>query len=210
MVPAGLATKKKALHAAERETTRVQQARVSDGQRITALDVRRLKLVDESGVNVALTPLYGRAPKGERVIGTVPQHYGPKVTRLGTLGVEGIQAVMTVDGATETEVCRAYVKHILAPTLTPGDLVVMDNLAVHKAPGIQQALARRGARRLYLPPYSPDLSPIEPCWGKVNTFLRKAKARTREALDRVIPQALATVTATDALSWFAHCGYALQ
>ena len=169
-----------------------------------------MKFVDESGVNVALTPLYGRAPKGERVIGTVPQNDGPNVTMLGTLGVEGIQAVMTVDGATETEVCRAYVKHILAPTLTPGDIVVMDNLAAHKAPGIQQALARRGARLLYLPPYSPDLSPIEPCWGKVKTFLRKAKARTREALDRVIPQALATVTATDALSWFAHCGYALQ
>jgi transposase len=209
IVPAGLAAKKKALHAAERETARVQQARVRYWQRITALDVRRMKVVDESGVNVALTPLYGRAPKGERGIGTVPQNYGQNVTMLGTLGVEGIQAVMTVDGATDTEVFRADVKHILAPTLTPGAIVVMDNMAAHKAPGIQQALARRGARLLYLPPYSPDLSPIEPCWGKVNTCLRKAQARTREALDRVIPHALATVTATDALSWFAHCGLCL-
>jgi transposase len=129
---------------------------------------------------------------------------------LGPLGVEGSQAVMTADGATDTEGFRAYVKHILAPTLTPGEIVVMDTLAAHNAPGIQQALARRGARRLYVPPSSPALSPIEPGWGKVNTFWRKAQARTREALDRVIPQALATVTATEALGWFAPCGYALQ
>jgi transposase len=209
-VPAGLAAKENARHAAERETARGQPARVSDGQRLTAREVRRRQFVDASGVHVAVTPRYGRAPKGARVLGTGPQNYGPHVTRLGTLGVEGIQAVMTVDGATDTEGFRADVKHLLAPTLTPGDIVVRDTLAAHKAPGIPPALARRGARLRYLPPYSPDLSPIEPCWGKVKTFLRKAKARTREALDRVIPQALATVTATDALSWFAHCGYALQ
>jgi transposase len=207
---AGPATKKKALHAAERETERVQQARVAYQQQIAKLDARRLKFVDESGVNVAMTPLYSRAPAGERVIGTVPQNYGHNVTILGALSSDGVQAVMTVEGATDAEVFRAYVKHVLAPTLTPGDIVVMDNLAAHKVRGIQQALARRGARLRYLPPYSPDLSPIEPCWGKVKTFLRKAKARTREALDTVIPQALATVTAADALHWFAHCGYALQ
>lgn len=210
LVPAGAAAEKKALHAAERETARVQQARVSYGQRIAALDLRRVKFVDASGVNVAVTPLYGRAPTGERVIGTVPLHDGHNVTILGALGVEGVHAVMTVDGATDTEVFRADVKHVLAPTLTPGDIVVMDHLAAHKVPGIQQALARRRARLRYVPPSSPDLSPIEPCWGNVKTFLRTAKARTRAALDTVIPHALATVTAADAAGWFAHCGYALQ
>ena len=101
-------------------------------------------------------------------------------------------------------------KRVLAPTLVPGDMVVMDNLRAHKAVGIQQALARRGARLLYLPPYSPDLSPIEPCWSKGKTALRKAKARLREALDTAITGALATVTAVDAHWWFLHCGYAVQ
>ena len=164
--------------------------------------------MDESGVNLAMTRLYGRAPTGERVLGSVPQNYGPKVTILGALGVHGLHAVMTVDGATDTVVFRTYVKRVLAPTLTPGDIVVMDNLRAHKAVGVQQALARRGARLLYLPPYSPDSSPIEPCWSKVKTALRKAKARTREALDRAITGVLTTITQTDAQGWFRHCGYA--
>jgi transposase len=177
---------------------------------MATLDVRRLKFVDESGVNLAMTRLYGRAPRGTRVIGSVPQNYGSNVTMLGTLGVQGLQAVMTVAGATDADVFRTYVKRVLGPTLRPGDLVVMDNLRAHKAAGVQQALARRGARLLYLPPYSPDLSPIEPCWSKVKTALRKAKARTRDALDTAITYALTTVTVIDAHSWFAYCGYALQ
>jgi transposase len=176
---------------------------------MTSLDLRRLKFVDESGVNLAMTRRYGRAPTGARVLGHVPQNYGPNVTLLGALGVQGLHAVMTVDGATDTEVFRAYVKQVLGPTLAPGDIVVMDNLRAHKAVGIQQAIARRGARLRYLPPYSPDLSPIEPCWSKVKTALRKAKARTRGALDMAITGALDTVTALDAHGWFRHCGYAL-
>jgi transposase len=172
--------------------------------------VRRLKFVDESGVNLAMTRLYGRAPSGERVIGSVPQNYGANVTMLGTLGAPGLQAVMTVEGATDAEVVRAYVKRVLGPTLRPGDLVVMDNLRAHKALGVQQALARRGARLLYLPPCSPDLSPIEPCWSKVKAALRPAKARTRDALDTAITHVLPTVTGTDAYGWFTHCGYALR
>jgi transposase len=206
----GATASKKSLHASERDTPRVQQARAIYQQRITALDLQRLKCVDESGVNLAMTRLYGRAPTGERGIGSVPQNYGPKITRLGALGVQGLHAVMTVDGATDTDVCRTYVRQVLGPTLTPGDMVVMDNLRAHKAVGVQQALARRGARLLYLPPYSPDLSPIEPCWSKVKTVLRKAKARTREALDMAITGALATITDADAHGWFRHCGYALR
>jgi transposase len=169
-----------------------------------------LKFVDEAGVNLAMTRLYGRAPTGERVIGSVPQNYGPNVTMLGALGVQGLHAVMTVDGATDTDVFRTYVRQVLGPMLTPGEIVVMDNLGAHKAVGVQQALARRGARLLYLPPYSPDLSPIEPCWSKVKTVLRKAKARTREALDMAITGALATITDADAHGWFRHGGYALR
>jgi transposase len=169
-----------------------------------------LKFVDESGINLAMTRLYGRAPQGERVVGPVPQNYGQNVTVLAALGEHGLHAVMTVDGATDAEVFRAYVKHVLGPTLSPGDIVVLDNLGAHKTVGIQQMLARRRACLLYLPPYSPDLAPIEPCWSKVKTHLRKAKARTRQALDSAITDALATVTDADARGWFRHCGYALQ
>jgi transposase len=118
--------------------------------------------------------------------------------------------VMTVDGATDTEGFRTYVTQVLGPTLAPGDIVVMDNLRAHKAVGIQQALARRGARLLYLPPYSPELAPIEPRWSKLKTALRTAKARTRDALDTAITGALATVTSSDAYGWFLHCGCALR
>ncbi len=207
---AGAASQKKSLHASERDTPRVQQARAHHWQVIEALDVRRLKFVDESGVNLAMTRLYGRAPKGERVVGSVPQNYGQNVTVLAALGPQGLHAMMTVEGATDADVFRAYVKHVLGPTLAPGDIVVLDNLGAHKAVGIQQMLARRRVRLLYLPPYSPDLSPIEPCWSKVKTGLRAAKARTREALDAALSQALATVTPVDAYNWFRHCGYVLH
>jgi transposase len=206
----GLTPQKKSLHAGERDTQRIQQARQDYRQRITALDLRRLKFVDESSVNLAMTRLYGRAPAGERAVGSVPQNYGPNVTMLGALGTQGLQAVMTVDGATDADVFRTSVKQVLGPTLSPGDIVVMDNLQAHKAVGVQQAIARHGARLLYLPPYSPDLSPIEPCWSKVKTALRKVKARTRAMLDTAIAEAMAAVSHADAWGWFKHCGYPLQ
>jgi transposase len=174
------------------------------------LDLRRLKFVDESGVNISMTRLYGRAPRGERVIGSVPQNYGENVTMLAAMGIGGVGAVMTVNGATDADVFRAYVGQVLAPTLRRGDIVVMDNLGAHKAAGVREIIEREGAELIYLPPYSPDLSPIERCWSKIKTYLRKAKARTREALEEALKQALETVTESDALSWFTHCGYAVH
>jgi transposase len=166
--------------------------------------------VDESGANIAMTRLYGRAPKGERVIGSVPQNYGENLTMLASMGVEGVGAVMTVNGATDADVFRADFEQVLAPTLRVGDIVVMDNLGAHKAAGIKQLIESKGAKLIYLPPYSPDLSPIERCWSKIKTELRKAKARSREALELALKQALTTVTESDALSWFVHCGYAVR
>src|SRR5207253_4716703 len=99
--------------------------------------------------------------------------------------------------------------HVLVPTLQPDDLVIMDNLSAHKVGGIEEAIEATGARLLYLPPYSPDYSPIENCWSKLKTHLRKAKARTREALDEALKQAIDLVSAADARGWFRHCGYAL-
>lgn len=170
----------------------------------------RLRFVDESGVNIAMTRHYGRALRGQRVPDAVPKNHGRNVSVLGALSCAGIDAVMTVAGATDAAVFRAYVDQVLVPTLAPGDVVVMDNLGAHKVEGIREAIEGAHASLLYLPPYSPDCSPIEPCWSKLKTTLRAAKARTREALDEALKHALDTVTAADARGWFTFCGYALQ
>jgi transposase len=206
----GAPAKKKSLHASERDTPRVQQARADYHTVIQSLAVDRVKFIDESGINLAMTRLFGRAPRGARVVDAVPQNYGPNVTIIGALSCRGLEAVMTVEGATDGDVFRAYVEQVLGPTLVSGDVVLMDNLRAHKVTGIREAIERCGAHVQYLPPYSPDLSPIEPCWSKVKTALRKAKARTREALDSAVAHVLTTITATDARHWFAHCGYPVQ
>lgn len=157
-----------------------------------------------------MTRLFGRARRGARVADAVPRNYGSNVTILGALSCQGLDAVMTIDGSTDTAVFRAYVTQVLVPTLVPGDVVVMDNLGAHKVKGVREAIEAAGATLLYLPPYSPDWSPIEPCWSKLKTFLRAAKARTREALDQALTNAIRTITAADAHGWFAHCGYALH
>lgn len=153
---------------------------------------------------------YGRARRGQRVHDAVPKNWGRNVTVLGALSCHGLEAVMTVEGATDAAVFRAYVSQVLAPTLEPGDVVVMDNLGAHKVDGIRNAIEARGATLMYLPPYSPDYSPIEPCWSKLKTCLRAIKARTREALDEALALAIDTVTASDAKGWFTHCGYAFH
>ncbi len=206
----GAPAKKTSRHAAERDTPRVQQARIAYRQRTTALALRRLTCVDEAGVNLALTRLDGRAPKEERGVGTVPQNDGENITRWGAFSREGIQAVMTVNGATDAEVFRTSIQPVLGPTLVAGDIVVLDNLSAPKATGIQQALARRRARRLYVPPYWPDLSPLDRCLSNIKTALRTAKARPREALDMAVQKAMETVTVMDARHWFRHCGYVLS
>jgi transposase len=172
--------------------------------------MRRCKFIDESGINLALTRLYGRAPRGERARGGVPVNYGANLTIIGALGSAGVAAVMTVEGATDGEVFLVYVKRVLVPTLHAGDIVIMDNLGAHKVDGIKEAIEACGARVLYLPPYSPDLSPIEQCWSKLKTALRAIGARTRRALSRALAHALATISESDALAWFAHCGYQLN
>ena len=174
------------------------------------LDLSRFKFVDESGVNLALTRLFGRAPRGERVVDAVPQNYGENVTMLGALSLQGVEALMTVNGATDSDIFLAFVCEVLAPTLEPGDVVIWDNLGAHRSQAVREAVEARGAQLIFLPPYSPDMNPIERCWSKIKTYLRAAKARTREALEAAIKQALATVTASDAFAWFAHCGYALN
>ena len=129
---------------------------------------------------------------------------------VGSMGLEGISAAMSFEGPMNGAVFEVFVEQVLGPTLVEGDVVVMDNLPAHKVVGIEQAIESRGATLAYLPPYSPDFSPIEQCWSKVKTWLRKDKARDAEALDKAIVDALGEVTKSDAKGWFQHCGYAVH
>jgi transposase len=170
-------------------------------------DASEFVFVDECGSNIALTPLYGRAPKGQRVTDSVPRNRGKNTTLIASLSLEGLGASMILEGAANAAAFEAYIEHILVPSLHSGQVVVMDNLRVHKTARVRQLLEDKGCQVLFLPAYSPDFSPIEEMFSKAKTFLRRLKARTREALEEAIAQALLTVTSQDAHGWFEHCGY---
>lgn len=162
------------------------------------------------GSQLNLTREYGRALPGERVVEGVPSAYGSNYTLLGVLGLNGFAAPLVLEGALNGEAFQQYVKEMLAPTLEPGDILIMDNLPTHKVAGIAAAVEERGARLEYLPPYSPDYNPIERCWSKIKTYLRKAKARTERELLRALKQALATITEKDIRAWLNFCGYSIH
>jgi transposase len=128
---------------------------------------------------------------------------------ISSIRLDGSAACMTMEGATDTEAFRAYVEHVLCPTLHPGDIVVMDNLSPHKSEPTLALIEAAGAQVEFLPPYSPDLNPIEKMWSKVKSLLRSAEARTAPELVSAIGAALACITAQDAINWFAHCGYTI-
>lgn len=198
---------KRMIHASERETERVQERRAEYQAEISAEIVGRLKFLDESGSNIAMTRLYGRAARGERVVEAVPQNYGSNITMLCAISLSGVSAPRTVSGAVDAIVFKTYVEQVLSPTLSVGDVVVMDNLPAHKVSGIKELIEGAGANLIYWPPYSPDLNPIEKCWSKIKTALRAAKARTRGALEMALKAALLTITMEDAAGWFECCGY---
>jgi len=166
--------------------------------------------LDESAAKTNLTRLRGRAPRGERVHDHAPAGHWGTTTLIGSVRLDGTTACMTIQDATDSEVFRAYVQHVLLPTLKPGDVVILDNLSPHKHPETPRLIEQAGARVRYLPPYSPDLNPIEKMWSKVKAALRSAKARTQTALEAAIACALAAVTSADAMGWFTSCGYSIN
>jgi transposase len=176
-------------------------------QRIKSLDPNKLVFVDQSGTNITLAPLYGWAPKGERAYGKAPRNWEKNITLIASLSVEGIGAAMSVEGATDGAAFQAYIEHFLVPTLKKGQIVVMDNLQVHKSLKVRELIEGAGASVLFLPSYSPDFSPIEGAFSKVKNIVRKAQARTHEALIEAIGIALDAVSHQDALGFFKHCGY---
>jgi transposase len=170
--------------------------------RVQSISPERLIFLDESGVTTSMTRLYARAPGGGRIHEATPGGHWKIMTILGAMSLNGMIATMTIEEPTDTDIFMAYVEHLLYPVLKPGDVVVMDNLSAHKAPAVREWIEKAGAELLYLPPYSPDLNPIEKAWAKLKQVLRETKARTKEALDRAITDALPSITPDNAKAWF--------
>lgn len=168
---------------------------------------KKLYFIDEIGMHLGLTRLYGRAAPGERVVEATPGYSGPHYTAVAALTLRGVRAPWLLEGSMNGLAFEAYVEHVLAPSLRRGDIVVLDNLKPHTQAVIRTLIEARGARVEFLPPYSPDFNPIELCWSKVKAWLRKAKARTYDELLAALEQALRAVSRTDAMAWFTHCGY---
>ena len=171
------------------------------------LDTTRLVFIDETSANTKMTRLYGRCPRGERLHACVPFGSWRTITFVGALRRRGMTAPMIIEGAMNGEAFLAYVEQCLAPTLKRGEIVMMDNLPVHKTHGVKEAIEAVGARLEYLPKYSPDLNPIEMSFSKLKTWLRKLARRTLPTLSRSIAQYIPTVSAAEAGNYFRHAGY---
>lgn len=195
--------KKRTLGATERD----EEARQEYRERVAERDASDFVIIDEFGSNLNLTPIYARAPRGERAYGKAPRNTERNTTTIASLTSEGIGPTMTLSGATDMAAFEAYVEHFLVPSLVASKVVVMDNLSAHKSERGRQMIEARGCQLWYLPSYSPDLSPIEEAISKLKSLLRRAEARTNEALQQAIARVLDAVTSDDALGYFAHCGY---
>jgi transposase len=205
-----LGPEEKTLRAAEQDRADVAAAREAWRADLAGIDPGRLVFVDETGIDTRMTRTRARAARGRRARGTVPRGRWGRVTVIGALALDGVVASMSVAAATSTAVFLAYAEQLLVPALRdrPDAIVVMDNLAAHKAEAVRSALDRAGLGHRYLPPYSPDLNPIEQAWSKLKTRLRAEGARSREALDAALGPALAAITEQDARGWFRLGGYA--
>jgi transposase len=177
---------------------------------MASVGVQRLVFLDESGSHLAMTSAYARAPRGERAVGEVPKNRGRNTTILGALGWQGWQIGMVLEGAADRLAFEVFIEKYLLPTLEPGQVLVLDNLSIHKGQKVRRLVEEAGCQLVFLPTYSPDLNPIELAWSKLKAFLRRTGARTRERLEAAIGQGLDTITLQDAQHWFQHCGYHLN
>ena len=171
------------------------------------VDPERLVFVDECGTHTSLGPIYGYAPKGERLRLSMPRRRGKNTTLLSSMTLSGMGPSLAVEGATTAVVFEAYVERVLAPSLRPGQVVVMDNLGAHRPKRVRELMEERGCELVYLPSYSPDYNPIEEAFAKIKNLLREASARTKGALVEAIGTALSAISAQDARGFFEHAGY---
>jgi transposase len=198
---------KKTLSASEQKRPDIARRRNQWRAGPLGLDGRGLVFVDESSAKTNMTRLRGRALRGRRVISYAPHGHWSTTTMIGSIRLDGATSCLAIDGATSSEVWREYVRQVLCPTLRRGDIVIVDNLAAHKDLQGQRLIEDCGAQLMFLPPYSPDLNPIENMWSKIKAHLRKAEARSYERLIEAIGQAFAAITAKDAQGYFFSCGY---
>jgi transposase len=197
--------KKRSLGATERDEflRAAWRVLVADG-----IEAERLVFVDECGTNTSLCPQYAWSRRGERAYGETPRNWGSNVTLVASMTREGMGAAcIAVEGATTKAIFEAYVEEALAPSLRAGQVVLMDNLSSHKGRRVRELIEGGGCELLYLPPYSPDLNPIEQAFAKLKGSLRRAQARTFGALVEAMGRALSEITGRDASGFFRHCGY---
>jgi transposase len=172
------------------------------------LDPKRLVFVDEMGTNISLSPLYAWAPRGQRAHLSVPRNRGANTTLLSSMNSEGMGPCLAVVGSTtEQRSYEAYIEQVLVPRLQAGQVVILDNLSAHKRDRVRELIEGRGCELLYLPPYSPDFNPIEEAFSKIKGIVRKAQARTREAVVEALGFAISAVSAQDVRGFFEHCGH---
>lgn len=202
-----ISLKKKTTRAAEQDRDDVKKERQEFLEEIQNIPPERLKFLDEAGCNTKMTTPYGRGPVGERVVESVPHGHYQTTTVIGCVGLDHMHGSLIISGPADGAVFLQYVQEILVPTLQPGDVVLMDNVSLHKVAGVEEAINAAGARLRYLPRYSPDLNPIEKVWSKIKAFVKKAAARTQEALWPAICDAFSTITKEDCEGYFGHCGY---
>jgi transposase len=198
---------KKTAHAAEQDRPDVAGKRWAWFERRPDLDPTRLVFIDETGATTKMARRHGRSKRGERCRAAIPHGHWKTTTFTAGLRLDGLSAPMLLDGPMNGTVFRAYVEQVLAPTLQPGDLVIMDNLPAHRVSGVRQAIEAAGATRLFLPPYSPDFNPIEQAFAKLKAWLRKAAARTKDALWQAITEALDAFTPAECINYFRNSGY---
>lgn len=188
----------------------MQKKRTDWVEMMRILDTDRLIFLDETGVNLGMTRLYARALKGKRIVDYVPDVRFQRLSILSAVRLDGTHIPMVFSGALDGDLFIKYVKDFLAPSLSKGDIVIMDNLSSHKVKGVVEPILAQGAEVLYLPPYSPDLNPIELLWSKLKTFLKKRKARTYDTLFDAIKLAFERITPDDISGWFKHVGYGIH
>jgi transposase len=200
-------TFKKTLHADEQERADVQAARRAWSEAQPGMDLEKLVFIDETWISTSMTRHYGRAPRGQRCIASAPHGHWETTTFVAGLRHQQLTAPLVADGPMDGEMFLAYVRQFLCPTLRPGDIVILDNLSSHKVTGVKQAIAAAGATLIYLPPYSPDLNPIEKLFAKLKALLRKAAKRSVDALWNEIGELLNTLSSTECANYFASSGY---
>jgi transposase len=199
---------KKSLHASEQDRPDVARRRARWKRHQAKIDPKRLVFIDETWVKTNMTPIRGWGPRGKRLIGKAPHGHWRTLTFVGALRIDRIDAPCVFDGPINGESFLAYVEQVLLPTLKPGDIVVIDNLGSHKSKAVRKAIRSAGAKLFFLPPYSPDLNPIENVFAKLKGALRKAQARTIGGVMEETARALPTVSAKECAGCFRHAGYA--